>query len=148
MESDSRKLSDYLRETAAALESKASGSDDLLTGAQEMPHSELVDFDRLTENLKTAAQELDQAEVRERESNVVRQWFADRIAAFGRGHRAILSERGKDIESPVSDRATLPQLMRRFEEEAARLRYMTSNSNAGIINSAGNRADDYRPFKS
>jgi hypothetical protein len=148
MESDNRKLSEYLRETATALEVCASGSDEAALGEQEAPHLELVDFDRLRENLKTAAQELEQARIRERESDVVRQWFIDRIKALRRGRRAVLYERGGEAEAIASDRATLPQLMRGFEEEAARLRQTASNFNSGKIGSTSKGADDYRPFKS
>lgn len=93
-----------------------SGTDDTA------PHFELIDFDRLRELLRESAAAFVELHKLEGETQAIREWFLSRISAMRRGDRAL---RRGDMEQspPPPDSADLPELLRRYETAAARLRY-------------------------
>jgi hypothetical protein len=148
MESNYQKLIQSLSEASKILESGISGDESSEANSAETPHLELIDFDRLQKMLQAAISHLESARIRDQELTVARRWFSDRIASLRRGRKAILQHQqsGNNTNSP--DESTLPDLIRYFEEEAALMRSTASNNQLWYNGRGGQKADDFRPFKS
>jgi hypothetical protein len=148
MENKLQELDRALCEFIAILDSDL-GIDSAEGGVRpDHPHTELIDFDRLRRILDETAVALREALQRERQAEVVRKWLISRITAMRRGRKAILLQhRAGDVSAAILE-ATLPELLRLFEDESAGLRRLstTEKSLRGIPSEY--KRNKYLPYKS
>jgi hypothetical protein len=112
------------------------------------PNIELIDFDQLCQVLSETITALDEAQAIKREGEVIRKWLKSRIASLRHGRQALLSQKKSLTESDDLEKTTLPELVRLFEDESARLRSLAKNAGPGKTGRRYHRADDFRQFKS
>ncbi len=148
MENKLQELDRALCEFIAILDND-SGTDSTEDGVGlDHPHTELIDFDRLRGMLDETMAALRDALQRERQAEVVRKWLISRITAMRRGRKAILLQHhAGDVSTPMPE-ATLPELLRLFEDESAGLRRLspTEKSLPGITSEY--KRNKYLPYKS
>lgn len=148
MESTYLRLSQYLADLAKILQNAEPDKGQSQTEESELPHIELIDFDKLRQMLDETASSLEMAHALDLEVKVVRKWLIDRITALGRGQRAILGRRGADIDGAALNETSLPELVRHLDEVSASLRKSAVNYRLVAGTSAFRSADDFRKFKS
>lgn len=114
----------------------------------DYPHMELIDFDRLRGMLDETTAALRDALQRERQAEVVRKWLISRITAMRRGRKAILLQHhAGDVSTPMPE-ATLPELLRLFEDESAGLRRLSSTEKPLPGIPSEYKRNKYLPYKS
>jgi hypothetical protein len=129
------------------------GSQETANGKSEKckasnPHVELIDFDRLRSTLKAVAEKLRTIETGAKDEAVVRLWLMSRIKSLRRGRQAVLRRHSKADDMSSLESATLPALIRIFEEESARLRSTAAEYQPRAMCNENSGAEKYRPFKS
>lgn len=112
------------------------------------PHIELIDFDDLRRALEETAVALGAASRQINDAEVVRNWFAARIAALRRARRVFLREQSAAEPDSTAEEISLPTLLRCFEDETARWRALTADSGRHTGRNEGRRHREYLDFKS
>jgi hypothetical protein len=148
MESNYQQLSQGLAEIIETLRATQPGDISPPNKDVPEPHMEIIDFDKLSALLQDTIVNLNHACDQEREREVLRDWFVRRINSFRKARQAIVpGEIPPNTGKPLNE-ATLPELIRLFEEASTRLRGTAGNLCRRETRGPLGTADEVRQFKS
>jgi len=148
MESSYQQLIQNLAEVNKAL--RATAPDDINPPEKDnpVPAIETIDFDKLSGLLQETVVSLNHAREQQREHEIAREWFVRRIESFRKARQAILSEKRLSNSGNSLNKATLPELIRLFEEASNALRGLARDRGGRRYKGKFGKDDEVRQFKS
>jgi hypothetical protein len=148
MADDRQTLIQSLCDTALILSGIDQGNSELDDQSVDIPHVEMIDFDKLRDLLTASMAALEHARENDRDIAVARNWLANRVQSLQRGRNAVVSahNRNNGVQSP--DQSTLSELITQYEESAARLRRLVSTNCRQTIGKSDSGRGSFQEFKS